>query len=212
MPSRTVPAVTLMHLVDALVAPGTILDESRARAVGVGGILEDLELDPWIVQAGMAATLADEGLIAAEGLEAKLEAEAAGLARQVLTLPSLETYAGETDGLLSAGHAENLRKLLLAVVRDGRVILIRLAEHLHALRDAKHAPPEQQRRLALTTRMIYAPLANRLGIWQLKWELEDLAFRYLEPDNYRQVAGWLKERRSAREAHLNAAATELSAR
>ncbi|HEV2332797.1 MAG TPA: bifunctional (p)ppGpp synthetase/guanosine-3',5'-bis(diphosphate) 3'-pyrophosphohydrolase, partial [Gammaproteobacteria bacterium] len=115
----------------------------------------------------------------------------------------------QADAPLAVGQAENLRKLLLAVVRDGRVILIRLAERLHDLRSAKQAAPERQRRLALTTREIYAPLANRLGIWQLKWELEDLAFRYLEPDHYRQVAGWLKDRRSEREAYLGAAADLL---
>ncbi|HEV2213277.1 MAG TPA: RelA/SpoT family protein, partial [Gammaproteobacteria bacterium] len=142
-------------------------------------------------------------------LSARLDSSTAELVRQVLALPVLENYTDQADAPLAAGHAENLRKLLLAVVRDGRVILIRLAERLHDLRSAKQAAPERQRRLALTTREIYAPLANRLGIWQLKWELEDLAFRYLEPDQYRQVAGWLKDRRSEREAYLGAAADLL---
>lgn len=199
-----------MQLLDALVAPASLPEEVRARAVGIAGILEGLELDPWIVHAGMAAPLVAAGHLLPETLEAKLGAEAAGLVRQALALPALEAYTGQGGEPLSPGHAENLRKLLLAVVRDGRVILIRLAERLHELRAAKRAAPELQRRLAHTTREIYAPLANRLGIWQLKWELEDLAFRYLEPEHYRQVAGWLKDRRSAREAHLAAAAAELS--
>ena len=172
-------------------------------------ILEGLELDPWIVRAGMAAPLVAAGHLPPDTLDAKLGPEAAGLVRQVLALPSLEAYSGSGESQLSPEHAENLRKLLLAVVRDGRVILIRLAERLHELRSAKRAEPGLQRRLALTTREIYAPLANRLGIWQLKWELEDLAFRYLEPDGYRQVAAWLKERRSSRESHLDSAATLL---
>ena len=201
-----------MHLADTLAAPAALADEARARAVGIGGILEDLELDPWIVQAGVAAALAAAGSIPPESLDAKLGVEAAGLAKQALALPALEAYTGESGAALSPAHAENLRKLLLAVVRDGRVILIRLAERLQELRDAKRAAPERQRRLALTTREIYAPLANRLGIWQLKWELEDLAFRYLEPEHYRQVAAWLKDRRSAREAQLAGAATELGAK
>src|SRR5579863_3857713 len=96
MPSRSAPAVALMHLADTLAAPAALADEVRARAVGIGGILEDLELDPWIVQAGVAAALAATGAIPAESLDTKLEAEAAGLAKQALALPALEAYTGET--------------------------------------------------------------------------------------------------------------------
>ena len=199
-----------MHRVDVLADPRRVPETLRAHAVGIGEILEALELDPWIVHAGMAVPLVAAGGIPPESLEAKLEPEAAVLTRQVLALPAFEAYAGQDGSPLTPTHAENLRKLLLAVVQDGRVILVLLAERLQELRAAKRAAPELQRRLALATREIYAPLANRLGIWQLKWELEDLAFRYLEPESYRQVAAWLKERRSSREAHLSAAAAELT--
>jgi GTP pyrophosphokinase len=209
MPSRSVPAAPLAHLITGLVDPALLPETLHARALGIGEVLEAMEFDPGMVRAGMAAPLAAAGRLRAEDLDAKLGTEAAALVRQVLALPDFESYTAQGDGPLNAGQAENLRKLLLAVVQDGRVILIRLAEKLHELRSAKRAEPALQRRLALATRQIYAPLANRLGIWQLKWELEDLAFRYLEPDDYRQVASWLKDRRSTREAQLMQAAEHL---
>ena len=80
------------------------------------------------------------------------------------------------------------------------MVLISLAAHLVALRAARKGEPEHQKRLGQVAREIYAPLASRLGIWQLKWELEDLAFRFLEPDVYKRIAQALKETRSARQA------------
>ena len=89
--------------------------------------------------------------------------------------------------------------MLLAVVSDVRLVLVRIAEQLYRLRQAKNASREAQQTLALETREIYAPLANRLGVWQLKWELEDLAFRYLDPETYLEIAEALKEKRTERE-------------
>jgi GTP pyrophosphokinase len=99
---------------------------------------------------------------------------------------------------LAARQSEALRKMLLAVVSDARLVLIRIAEQLCRLRRARNAQREEQRTLAVETREIYAALANRLGVWQLKWELEDLAFRYLEPDTYAEIADALKEKREER--------------
>ncbi|GAB3349101.1 RelA/SpoT family protein [Lysobacter tyrosinilyticus] len=103
-------------------------------------------------------------------------------------------------------HASNegLRRLLLAIVRDLRVVPILLARQLARMRNAATLPAEEQRALAELTRDIHAPLANRLGIWQLKWELEDLAFRYLEPDTYKQIARLLDEKRGDRERYIEA--------
>jgi GTP pyrophosphokinase len=92
-----------------------------------------------------------------------------------------------------------------------RLVLLRLALQLVRLRHLKDAPPEEQRRAALETREIYAPLANRLGIWQLKWELEDLAFRYSEPDEYKRIAGWLKSKRTERERWIEDVRSQLGA-
>jgi GTP pyrophosphokinase len=108
---------------------------------------------------------------------------------------------------LNSRQAETLRKMLLAVVSDPRLILARLAEQLVALRHARDlasdaAATAERERLAAETRAVFAPLASRLGVWQLKWELEDLAFRYLEPEEYRRIAAALNERRADRERYI----------
>ncbi|CAM5347175.1 RelA/SpoT family protein [Rhodanobacter lindaniclasticus] len=107
------------------------------------------------------------------------------------------------------GAAEGLRRLLLAIVRDLRVVFVLLARQLARMRAAASLPPEQAAALARLTRDIHAPLANRLGIWQLKWELEDLAFRHLQPDTYRRIAKLLDERRVDREAFIRQSLDEL---
>ncbi len=99
-------------------------------------------------------------------------------------------------------HAESLRKLLLAIAEDLRVVLIKLAERLHSMRNLQELAPPQRERMARETLDIYAPLANRLGIWQLKWELEDLAFQAMQPDTYRELVAQLDESRGDREANL----------
>ena len=103
---------------------------------------------------------------------------------------------------LAVQQSEALRKMLLAVVSDVRLVLVRIAEQLYRLRRAKHLEETARRQLAIETREIYAALANRLGVWQLKWELEDLAFRYLEPGEYAEIARALKEKRVEREAFI----------
>lgn len=110
-----------------------------------------------------------------------------------------------------AGSAEGLRRLLLAIVHDLRVVPVLLARQLARMRGAGRLPDPQRRALAQLARDIHAPLANRLGIWQLKWELEDLAFRHLEPDTYRRIADLLDEKRADRERHIERARRELSA-
>jgi len=110
---------------------------------------------------------------------------------------------------LDPRQAETLRKMLLAVVSDPRLVLARLAEELVVLRHARELPAAERERRALEARAIYAPLANRLGVWQLKWELEDLAFRYLEPEEYKRVAAALNERRADRERYIERLCAEL---
>jgi GTP pyrophosphokinase len=103
---------------------------------------------------------------------------------------------------LDARQAETLRKMLLAVVADPRLILARLAEQLVGLRHARELAPEERERLAVEARVVFAPLANRLGVWQIKWELEDLAFRYLDGGEYRDIAAALNEKRADRERYI----------
>jgi GTP pyrophosphokinase len=105
---------------------------------------------------------------------------------------------------------ESLRKMLLAMVQDIRVVLIKLAERTQTLRCLSGANGDQQKLIAQQTRSIFAPLANRLGVWQLKWELEDLSVRYLEPELYKKVAGLLDERRVDREQYIADVVSQLN--
>jgi len=109
------------------------------------------------------------------------------------------TLHAESGG---TGNPEGLRRLLLAIVRDLRVVPILLARQLARMRHAARLPDDERAALARLTRDIHAPLANRLGIWQLKWELEDLAFRYLEPDTYKRIAALLDDKRAGRERYI----------
>ncbi len=109
-------------------------------------------------------------------------------------------------------HEENLRRLLLGLSEDVRVILVVLAERLHLMRAIKNLQPERRAQIAQETQCLYAPLANRLGIWQIKWELEDLALRYLEPEAYWRIAGLLAERREERERYIQGVIAVLEAK
>ncbi|MCL4459087.1 MAG: bifunctional (p)ppGpp synthetase/guanosine-3',5'-bis(diphosphate) 3'-pyrophosphohydrolase [Chloroflexi bacterium] len=100
-------------------------------------------------------------------------------------------------------RAENLRKMVLAMAEDIRVILIKLADRLHNMRTLAHLPLDKQRSIAQETLEVYAPLASRLGIWQMKWQLEDLAFRHVEPEKYHEIATMLVARRTTRERYIN---------
>jgi GTP pyrophosphokinase len=136
-------------------------------------------------------------------LETRLGANASRLAAELERLGELRLPAGWSAAQgLTAQQAETLRKMLLAVAADPRLIVARLAEQLVQLRHARHLTPQEQQRLARETREVLAPLANRLGVWNLKWELEDLAFRYLEPEDYHRIARALAERRVDRERYI----------
>lgn len=128
-----------------------------------------------------------------------------GLARMVVDLArigqltNVERIIAEKD---QSEHEENLRRLLLGIAEDVRVVLVVLAERVHLMRTAKHLDRTRQIVLAEDTERVYAPLANRLGIWQIKWELEDLALRTLHPEEYKRVAKALRERRAERQDYI----------
>ncbi|HEY8888597.1 MAG TPA: bifunctional (p)ppGpp synthetase/guanosine-3',5'-bis(diphosphate) 3'-pyrophosphohydrolase [Gallionella sp.] len=125
--------------------------------------------------------------------------------QQFSEMPSQEKKnKGETTQQI-----ESLRKMLLAMVEDIRVVLIKLAERTQTMRHLSGASAEQQKLIAQQTRSLFAPLANRLGVWQLKWELEDLSVRYLEPELYKKVAKLLDERRVDREQYISAVVAKL---
>lgn len=110
---------------------------------------------------------------------------------------------------LSTRSIDNIRKMLLSMVDDIRVVLIKLAEKLYVLKQLKTAPPDIQKAIATEAMAIYAPLANRLGIGQLKWQLEDLAFRYIDPDAYKAISKSLKQRRVDRDQYVKMVSDEL---
>jgi len=135
--------------------------------------------------------------------DARLTAAALHLANALGRLGELSLPADwSASHRLNSQQAETLRKMLLAVADDPRLVVARLAEQLVRLRHARDLEEEPRRRLAFETREILAPLANRLGVWNLKWELEDLAFRYLEPEEYHLIARALAERRVDREQYI----------
>src|SRR2546426_6804078 len=108
-------------------------------------------------------------------------------------------------------QAENLRKMFLAMAQDLRVVIIKLADRLHNMRTLWALKPPDQRRIAKETMEIYAPLAARLGIWEIKWQLEDLAFRYLQPGEYKFVADLLDSKRQVREKYVGQVTSVLRA-
>ena len=166
----------------------------------VGQITEepDIAVAAWIVQA-RAAGLACNAATAT----ARFGSAAEGLARQLELLGDIGLPADwSVSRGLNAQQAETLRKMLLAIAADPRLIVGRLGMELLRLRQARDLPETERQRIALEAREIYAPLANRLGIWSVKWELEDLAFRQLEPADYHRVASALAERRIAREDYI----------
>jgi GTP pyrophosphokinase len=129
----------------------------------------------------------------------------AGVARMVENLARLGQFSGIQAVLQQreqAEHAENLRRLLLGIAEDVRAMLVVLAERLHLMRASKGLDDEVRRRLARESRELYGPLANRLGIWQIKWELEDLSLRFLDPQEYQRIASLLDGRRADREAFI----------
>lgn len=138
---------------------------------------------------------------------------AARLARGVVAMARIEELATSATDKRIDPHAqlESLRQMVLAMVEDIRVVLVKLAERTHALRCAASQDETTREVLGQQARELFAPLANRLGVWQIKWEMEDWAFRYLEPDTYKTIASQLDEKRAAREAYIKGIIERLQA-
>jgi len=202
--ARLDEALALLHEDDR---PADLIAEGRA----IAALVSELGLPDNVVVAAGLCPLTDADLI-----DNKLykNINLSGLPDLISSLIQLRQFALPADWqpgeALANQQSEALRKLLLATVTDVRLILVRLAEQVVKLRQAKHFDPETQRHIAIETREIYAALANRLGVWQLKWELEDLAFRYLEPEAYKDIAKKLNERRVERESFINEVISLLS--
>jgi GTP pyrophosphokinase len=173
------------------------------HSLAVARILADLGLDHETLAAAILHDVVEDGGIALDDLKSEFGASIAGLVDGVTRMKVIQEFQGEPAGSRHEhAQAESLRKMLLAMAEDVRVVFIKLADRLHNMRTLAALPEEKQRRIARETMDIFAPLANRLGIWQMKWELEDLAFRYLEPATYRQTADFIAERREDRETYI----------
>jgi len=173
------------------------------HCVSVAQILAQMGMDATTVAAALLHDVVEDTGITSADIEQEFGPKIAELVDGVTKLKQLPTgVEGMHGGKPRDREMEYLRKMFLAMGSDFRVILIKLADRLHNMRTLGYMPPHKQIQKARETLEIFAPIANRLGIWQIKWELEDLAFRYLEPDRYREIATQLHERRADREAYM----------
>jgi GTP pyrophosphokinase len=178
-----------------------------AHAEGIAAIVAPLRPDPDLLAAAYLFGVYDVLREPDEWLRARFGTGVAQLVadlRQLMRLSELTRTQGDTGGKAHGvdDQAEALRRMLLAMANDLRVVLLRLASRLQTLRYYAATRQSGSEPFARETLTLYAPLANRLGIWQIKWELEDLAFRFIEPDTYKQVARLLEEKRVEREAFI----------
>jgi GTP pyrophosphokinase len=178
------------------------LQQAQVAARVVAHITEDTELT--------CGVLLHEAALDATQVPTEFSAASRDIADQLARLGDFGGNMRWEESVTPRGsQAETLRKMLLAVVSDPRLIVARIAIQLARLRLAREVSPEDRERLANEARAVFAPLAHRLGVWQVKWELEDLAFRYLEPEAYKAIAKALAERRADREAYIARFVTEL---
>ncbi|MFQ6027308.1 MAG: RelA/SpoT family protein [Dehalococcoidia bacterium] len=178
--------------------------------------LADLNLDANTIMAALLHDVIEDCGVTFEEIEERFGQEVAKLVDGVtkLTRMNYRLPGDNTNGSLvtddpSQLYAESLRKMLVAMAEDIRVVLIKLADRLHNMRTLDPLPPEKRRRIAQETLDIYSPLAHRLGIWEIKWQLDDLAFRHLNEEQYRAISTMLVDRRAEREVYVEQVCDQL---
>ncbi len=174
--------------------------------IATAQILTELEVDTDTLVASFLHDTVEDTEVTTALIEEVFGADVALLVDGVTKLGQIPYSSKEEQ------QAENMRKMFLAMAKDIRVILIKLADRLHNMRTMKHQNPERQREISMETRDIYAPLAHRLGIYKIKWELEDLCLRYTDPDAYYELVGAISQKRSEREKFLEKVVGELNER
>jgi guanosine-3',5'-bis(diphosphate) 3'-pyrophosphohydrolase len=185
------------------------------HCLAVASILIEMGMPVPTIAAGLLHDTVEDTEITLEDLKRDFGEEIASLVSGVTKLaqlPRVSHYEDEQRGESATRielAKENLRKTFLAMGDDVRVVLIKLADRLHNMRTLSHLPENKRIRIANETLEIFAPLANRLGIWQIKWELEDLSFRYVYPEKYREIAGLVAERRVDRESTMQEITSNL---
>ena len=168
-------------------------DDFVSHSVAVATILAEQQMDTTTIAAALLHDVVEDSNVTLEMLRRDFGNEVADLVDGLTKISTL-TFRSTAEE-----QAENYRKLLMSVARDARVIIIKLADRLHNMRTLDPLPPEKRKRIALETRELYAPLAHRFGMAGVKAELEDLAFKYLEPEDYKQLARQVKARRVERD-------------
>ena len=164
------------------------------HCVQVATILGEIHRDTVSIAASLLHDVVEDSRTTVEEIEREFGSEIATIVDGLTKISRVEIRS------LAERQVETYRKLLLSMARDARVIIVKLADRLHNMRTLEHLNPASQRRIALETRDIYAPLAHRLGMARVRWELEDLAFKFLEAEEYRAVATTVSDKRSEREA------------
>src|SRR5215471_18922238 len=159
-------------------------------------VLAEMKLDSTAIAAGLLHDAVEDTPVTTADITAKFGEQVAHIVEGVTKIDKIQ-FANKEDR-----QAENVRKMLLAMVSDVRVVLIKLADRLHNMRTLEHLPPDKQQVIARETLDIYAPLAHRLGMGKVRGELEDLAFRFVDPYAYQQVHDAVEERRSEGEQFL----------
>ena len=178
------------------------------KGIAIADMLLKMELDSDTIIAALLYPAIKHHLIHLDSVSEHYGLAVSKLLHDCLQMQSLNQV--QDIGKCNPHQIENIRKMLLAMVTDIRAVLIIIAERLSLLRAAKSLPPTEQQYLARETLDIYAPLANRIGVWQLKWEIEDLCLRYLDAEVYKTIAQWLSTRRVEREEYLTKSVSVFS--
>ena len=173
--------------------------------IAVAGLVASLHMDATTLQAALLHDVIEDCDVSPAELGERFGDDVARLVEGATKIESITTTTAD----VAHADAETLRKMFLAMAEDVRVVIIKIADRLHNMRTLQYLSSERQIALARETMDIYAPLASRLGIWQLKWELEDLAFRYLQPESYRRVASMVSAKRVERERYVRQVEAEL---
>jgi GTP pyrophosphokinase len=171
-------------------------DPYITHPLAIALILAELEQDPQVIAAALLHDVVEDAEVSREELSQTFGEEVTKMVEGVTKLSQLNFISREVH------QAENFRKMFVAMGEDFRIIIIKLADRLHNMRTLQYLPPPKQKDTALETREIFAPLAHRLGMWHLKWELEDLSFSFLEADKYEEIKSKVAESRDNRERYI----------